>query len=48
MKKETRDMMREMGFEGSTKQIMMQVGLGAVLGIALLGCCAVGEWLCGM
>lgn len=44
----SKKILRDMGIGSDTKQILMQLGFGAVLGIALLVFCAIGEWLCSM
>lgn len=43
--KTTKEIFKEMGIGVNAKEIWLQIGFGAVLGIALLVCCAIGEYL---
>lgn len=43
--KTTKEIFKEMGIGTSASEIWMQIGFGAVLGIALLVFCAIGEYL---
>ena len=33
------------GFDGSTKQMLREIGIGAILGLGLLVACSVGEYI---
>lgn len=33
------------GFDGSTKHLLREIGIGAILGLGLLVACSVGEYI---